>query len=106
MNARAAAGTLAVACADLKVCNSMLNEDCARTIVRLLNSSNEELVHRALIIIMELVETGGNKLAIQLIEGNVIPAIAIVSKMSNKHLLNIAKDTATTLSKAMKNEIS
>jgi hypothetical protein len=104
MNARAAAGTLAVACADVEVCNFMLKEDCARTIVRLLNSSNEELVHRALVIIMELVETGGNKLAIHMIEGNVIPAIAIVSKMSNENLLNIAKNTALTLSKAMKND--
>lgn len=99
--ARAAAGTLAVATSDEEVCDAMLSEKCAIAIVKLFESGSPELVHRALVIVSNLCESGGKKLALHLFEGRVIPSMGAVAGLKIPELVELCKETAAILSKTM-----
>eukprot|EP01035_Chromulina_nebulosa_P018083 gene18083-23731_t len=101
--ARAASGTLAMAANDDVVANAMIQEDCSKTLLSLLSSEKSELIYRALVIIITLVETIGKKAAEHLGEGNVIQAIAVVLKINDEDLTQLAKDAAMALNKVMSN---
>ncbi len=100
--ARAAAGTLAVASSDSEVCQAMIEEGCVTTIISLLESEAPELVHRCLVCIQEMVTAGGQNTAKFLLEGGVVPAIAVVVKMGDATLGGIARNTTMALSAALK----
>ena len=59
--ARAAVGTLAMACEDLHVATSMISDeaDCAKALISILNSNQPELVIRALVVLQKLTGTYG-----------------------------------------------
>lgn len=98
---RAAAGTLAMASSDFDVCTALVTENCADTIIKLLESENADLIHRALIIISNLCNTGGKGSATHLVERGIIPHIGIVSKLSDSNLIGLAKEVAVDISNAM-----
>lgn len=121
--ARAAAGTLAMACSDPLVVSAMCKQDCARTIVSLLESQQPELVHRALFILIEMMtaaaETEGtveatpseekdeeiiskHAVAMHLMQGGVIPAIGVVVGLGLPELAELAKQAAQLLSDHVK----
>ena len=100
LTARAAAGTLAVAASDELVGEALLSQDCARTIKSLLESQQQELVHRALVLIIELLSLEKKPLlAKHMMESGVIPAIAIVAKFNIPQLGELAMEAASLLSK-------
>ncbi len=101
----AASGTLATAVSDEGVTNAILAENCGQTMLELLHSERVELIHRALVIILELV-TGPSqhKAAKHLVEIGVVPALSIIAKMKNQMLHDLVKSTAEALSIAMKAE--
>eukprot|EP01034_Spumella_vulgaris_P029108 gene29108-36099_t len=100
--ARAAAGTLAGAAGDPEVADAMCQNDCARTIVALMDSQNKELVHRALVIVLELLSTDKRSVAEHLVTGAVIPAIGTVTKLNDPFLAELAMNCAQALSAVMK----
>lgn len=100
--ARAASGTLAVAAFDSEVCAALLAEGCASTVTALLESARPELVHRALVLLQQLAENGGSQMAKHLVEGGVVPAIAVVVRLGMPMLTDLAKQAAVSLSEAMK----
>ena len=87
--------------------NALVQEDCARTIVGLLESEKPELVHRALVIITELLaaQEGDAEqcraIAVHLIEGGVVQAISVVLKLKDAQLGKLAKEAASALSSAV-----
>ena len=101
---RAAIGTLAVAASDPEVCAAVLAENCASTVVSLLQSAAEELVHRALAFALTFVNTNGVPAAKHLLEGGVVPALHVGTKMSNPRLRELCKEVGLALSAALKTE--
>ena len=102
--ARAAIGTLAAAASDPEVCVAILTENCATTVVSLLQSSAEELVHRALVFALNFVNTHGIPAAKHLLEGGVVPALHVGTKLSNSRLRDLCKEVGLALSAALKAE--
>jgi len=106
---RASAGTLACACGDDKVAFAVMQENIGNTITKLLDSGKLELIHRALVIIIELIESGGKDLAVHMASCNVIECIsnaitaAITSYGNNDQQVitihKIAQDAAQALLK-------
>jgi hypothetical protein len=76
----AAAGTLASAVGDEGVAKALLDEKCAISLVSLLESGRLELIHRCLVIILELIDTEdiGGQLATHLLEHGVVPHLSEV----------------------------
>lgn len=108
LTARAAAGTLAVAAGDAEVGKALCEQDCAKTVVAMLESMQNELVHRALILISELVSANEPADAdqcksngVHLVEGGVVASISVVLKMNDAQLGGLARDAATALSAAI-----
>lgn len=104
--ARAAAGTLAIAAGDPEVGKALCEQDCAKTVVALLESMQNELVHRALILISELVTAPEDadlcrSNGVHLVEGGVVASISVVLKMNDAQLGGLAREAATALSKAI-----
>jgi hypothetical protein len=137
--ARAAAGTLAGAVGmHIDVGKAMCAENCAKTMVRLLKSGKAELVHRALVIVVELlsctetepyqtqdpalkfvrdtsstaaseeeqlmerVTEHSQAVALHLLEGGIVPAMAQVVKLGNMELGGLAREAAQLLSQLVK----
>jgi hypothetical protein len=82
---RASAGTLACACGDDKVALAVMQENIGNTVAKLLASGQLELIHRALVIVIELIESGGKDLALHMASCNVIESInnAITAAISS-----------------------
>lgn len=137
--ARACAGTLACAAGDPRTTAAMIGENCAASIVALLESANAELVHRALVMLdtmlslppMEEQEDAlprgaassrsgisdssdssmkeeavaavltPREIAEHLIQGGVVPKLAVVVQLNNPQLADMAKSIAVGLSQAM-----
>ena len=76
----AAAGTLASAVGDEGVAKALLDEQCGISLLTLLESGQLGLVHRCLVIILELLaaEEHGALLATHLLESGVVPHLAQV----------------------------
>jgi len=72
---------LAVAVEDEDVCKALLEEKCATSILKLFESENQELVHRALVMVGGFASVGGRDAIKHLMEHNMLPAIAVISKM-------------------------
>jgi hypothetical protein len=104
MTARASAGTLAVAASDEEVCRAVVAENCSGTIICLLESRLPELVHRALVIALNLVNVGGIAAAKHLLEHNVVPALHVGAKLGDANLAGLCKEVGVALSKALKSE--
>lgn len=122
--ASAAAGTLAVACADVEVAQAVVKASCAETIAALLQSESPPLVHRALVMMISLLTAGissdaaaaaaeddgsgavderQKQAAMHLVMGGVVQAIGVVLKLQIQSLADLAKEAAMLLSKATKN---
>lgn len=80
----AASGTLASAVGDEGVAKALLDEKCAISLLSMLESGRLELIHRCLVIILELIdsEAHGAALATHLLEGGVVPHLAQVVRSS------------------------
>jgi hypothetical protein len=102
--ARAAAGTLAVALGDPEVCDAVVKENCAGTIVSLLDSRLPELVHRALVMALNVATVGGTAAAKHLLENNVVPSLHVGVKLGNQQLASLCKEVGMALSKALKED--
>lgn len=76
----ASSGTLASAAGDPGVAKALLDEKCALSILSLLGSKRLELIHRCLVIILELIESEehGGQLAMHLLENGVVPFLSEV----------------------------
>ena len=107
--ARAAAGTLACAVGDPQVADALLKEECARTIVCLLESEQPELIHRALVMIIDLCDNNSElsgQIAVHLIEGGVVPPLSILMQTESTgpttgvNLADMARGAGIILSKA------
>lgn len=108
LTARAAAGSLATLSGDSTIADLMIKEDCARTLVALLESTDGDLIHRALVIIIELLSSKENAteryaIAKYLVEGHIVPAMSssVVASSSQEQLGSLVKDAAQALSDAM-----
>jgi hypothetical protein len=100
--ARAVSGTLAVAVDDKEVCDALIVEKCATSILKLFESENAELIHRALVIVGGLVSTGGKPAVAYLVENNIIPALAVIAKLvKDPKLAAIARSTADEVASAV-----
>jgi hypothetical protein len=78
----AASGTLASSVGDAGVAKALLGEKCAISLLTLLESQQLDLVHRCLVIILELIDTEeqlvGGELATHLLEYGVVPHLSQV----------------------------
>jgi hypothetical protein len=112
--ARAAAGTLAYACGDADVGQALLEENCASSVLSLLESENSELAHRAIVIINELCELTdadlAGQIATHLVEGGVVPSLAVMMQLDASSggaqggmIGELAKNAAMALSSAISN---
>jgi len=108
LTAKAAAGSLATLSSDSIITDLMMKEDCARTLVALLESADGDLIHRALVIIMELLSskedaTERYAVAKYLVEGYIVPAMSssVVASSNHEQLGSLLKDAAQALSDAM-----
>jgi hypothetical protein len=105
-----------VAGADEKVCDALLKENCASSIVCLLDSLCPDLIHRALVLVYEMLlvyPEGDNdsiKVATHMLEGGVVPAMGSVVKLRKQNsknnqqaeqLAELAKTVAQMLSRAL-----
>ena len=103
--ARAAAGTLAGAAGDEDVAKALLAENCATSLVSLLESENVELAHRAIVITTQLTEQTdvdlAAELATHLLEGGVVPALAVMMRCDNPMIAELARGAAMGLSRAI-----
>lgn len=99
--ARASAGTLAMAATDPEVVASMIQHDAANAIVSLLQTEQLELVHRALFIVHAMLSTEVAGVAMHLLQGGVVPAMAVVTKCGVQDLTDLAKECAALLSAAL-----
>lgn len=113
LTAKAAAGSLATLSSDSTITDLMMKEDCARTLVALLESADGDLIHRALVIIMELLSskedaTERYAVAKYLVEGCIVPAMSssVVASSSQEQLGSLLKDAAQALSDAMSSSSS
>ena len=86
-----------MATSDSNVCEAMLHENCSKTIVSLFVSEKPELVHRALVVINQFCTNGGQKYCMHLIEGGVIPAMAVVARIGDPSLVDLCKDCVMLL---------
>jgi hypothetical protein len=77
----AASGTLASAARDPDVAKALLEEKCALSLISLLESQKLDLVHRCLVIVLELIdcEEHSKQLATHLLESGIVPALSKVS---------------------------
>lgn len=57
--AKAASGTLAVAAQDPDVSRALMQEDCFRTIIRLVSSNQMDLIHRSLFLVNQILDSLG-----------------------------------------------
>ena len=86
-----------------------MQENIGNTITKLLSSGKPELIHRALVIVIELIQAGGKDLAVHMASCNVIESInnaitaAITSYGNNDQQVitihKIAQDAAHALFK-------
>lgn len=76
----AASGTLASAVGDAGVAKALLSEKCGISLLSLLESQQLDLVHRCLVIVLELLEDEehGAALATHLLESGIVPHLAQV----------------------------
>lgn len=110
-----------MAVTDVEVCKAMISENCARSILCLLESSISELIHRTLVMIIELLSVStevsndqtlsneaSNELKMRkeaaqhLVAGGVVPVIGVVVKLNDPNMTHLAKEDAAALSRAMK----
>ena len=77
----AASGTLASSVSDVGVAKALLDEKCGISLVSLLESERVELIHRCLVIVLELInaEDYGTQLATHLLECGIVPVLSNVS---------------------------
>ncbi len=101
LTARAAAGTLAGAASDAEVAAAMIKSDCASSICALLATEHVDLVHRSLVMIEALLSSEVEGVAMHLLEGGVVPVMAVVAKAKNEQLANLARQCAKMLSAAI-----
>jgi exonuclease I len=97
LTARASAGTLATAADDDEVASAMIKEDCVRSLKSLLETQNSELVHRALVIIVQLLSNKRKDVALHLMEGGIVPAMSCVAEIQNEEIQKLGKECATVL---------
>ena len=107
LTAKAAAGSLATLANDSTFADLLVKEECARTLVALLQSTDGNLIHRALVIIVELLSSKEEMseryiVARHLMEGSIVPAMTAVGKSgSYQHLGSLISDAVQALSDAM-----
>lgn len=98
LTARAALGTLAGASNDEDVVKAMVVEDCGRTIRHVLEVANEELLHRLLVVISEMLSHESAKdVANYLAQQNLIPALSVTTKFNNPALHEILVSIVETM---------
>jgi hypothetical protein len=91
---------------DDQVCVALCEQNCAKTLVALLETAKPELVHRALVWITEMVSAPQDeqmrlRCGTHLMEGGIVPAIGVVLKMGDAQLGGLAREAALVLSKAV-----
>lgn len=99
--ARAAMGTLAVAASDEQVAQALCEEDCVKSLRHVINTQNTELVHRALVMALQLLSHGNQSIAKHLMEGSLVPCIAVVATLNDHQLGSLAKEVAEALAAAV-----
>jgi len=99
LTSRAAAGTLAMAIDDEEVCAALVQENVARTLIKLFESENPELVHRALVLAAGLASSGGKAAAEHLVKNNILPALVVVANLVKEPQLKaLANDAHKVIS--------
>ena len=66
-------------------------------------SENVDLVHRALVIVLELLSLERRDLAEHLVHGSVVPALAVTARLQQPHLVDLSKDIAERFCKILDN---
>ena len=66
---------------DEEVCAALVQENVARTLIKLFESENPELVHRALVLAAGLASSGGKAAAEHLVKNNILPALVVVANL-------------------------
>ena len=97
LTARAAIGTIAMASYDNEVGESLEKADCMRTFTILLESENNELIHRVLVSILQLLEQDQEQLTKYLIENGLLSLLQSTTIMSNPDLTELTKEIAQRL---------
>ena len=83
---RASLGTLAVAASDAGVAAACVTEKCHETLTAVLGSQMPELVHRALVVVKSLCEAESLGVAQSLVDGGVVPAVAMITRLGDPFL--------------------
>ena len=103
----ASSGTLAVAVSDEQTMRAVIAENGVSSVVALLDSHRDELVHRALVMLENMLAHEGAlqcEVAEHLVNGGIVPALSTIisSSTSSSSLAPLAREIAVQLSTAMK----
>ena len=97
LTARAAAGTLACAAFDEEVAQAMVAENSVLSLKTLLETGSDALIHRALVIILEMTTLRKREVAFHLMEGGIISALGVVANSGNTELRKLGTEAAKVL---------
>ncbi len=102
--ARACTGTLAISANEPSVAKALIQEDVGSVIAKLLQCGQIEIIHRALVLIIAMVDADGISAGMHLLESKCVPGIAVAHEIirSSPDLMALAKQAAGALSKAIK----
>lgn len=104
--ARASCGTLASVAGDLELTKALLKDGCAESFYNVLSSQLPELVHRVLVIMNDMARCDCAGVGQHFLDGGLVPAIALITRMGEPMLADIARDTATAISQAISRDNS
>lgn len=99
---RAASGTLAMAASDDKVCEAMMKEKCVEIFVRVLSMCNNDINHRVLVILQNMLEMQNKKdIALQFMEAGIISIFSDLLKTldTSDVVRALVEEVAVSLSK-------
>jgi len=76
-------------------------DGCAESFYNVLSSQLPELVHRVLITIQDMARSDCPGVGQHFLDGGLVPAIALITRLGDPMLADIARDTATAISQAI-----
>lgn len=93
-------GTLAQAATDEGVVNALLKCSCGESVASMIDSGIDGLIHRALVLAVDLVRSGGIAARDHLGENGVVNSLTkmVQSKHDNPTLIELGKELAETMS--------
>ena len=103
LTARAASGTLAVAASDIDVCLSLCASNCVNTLISLMSSEREELIHRSLVITLEMISHENREIVSHFTSSQILDTLSGLSTNENPTIQQLLAEILRSFSEIVKN---